>query len=541
MYRSEVHLNPSNLVNNVTNASMEVNVTKVSGIKRHRDVSEGPPLKKAYNGLGFTISLQALTRAAELITSGSKSPVSALNELGVKVAYNLLDYRGPAHCPSFTISVTVANQTFKGHGTSKRDARAQAARNCIESLLATAGQVLPDKNQQDFSSDLDALAPSTQFQNTPSFANGIQKELSSAKTTLTEIRTSPPLPVETLSPFTPTQALPTANKSPINVLYESFPGVTFHTTFGDGTPIETENACLSLHHSMRFKTVCTVNDKCFEGYGSSKKQAKLAASRSAIASLMCMVPASDVENCVSTSLPQHLADHVSKLVTEKFNELMRNDPVHLKRKVLAGIVMTVDNQTEKSKIIAVSTGTKCVSGEYMSVTGRAVNDCHAEVVARRCLQRYLYHQLLMYAQSENPRKPIEDSDLTPLPEGGYKLKENRQIHLYISTAPCGDGRIFSPHETKAEPDRHPNRFSRGQLRSKIESGEGTIPVKRSAFIQTWDGVLQGERLLTMSCSDKLARWCVTGVQGALLSRILKPVYLTSVVLGSLLHPGHMYR
>lgn len=53
--------------------------------------------------------------------------------------------------------------------------------------------------------------------------------------------------------------------------------------------------------------------------------------------------------------------------------------------------------------------------------------------------------------------------------------------------------------------------------------------------------LQGQRLLTMSCSDKIARWNIVGIQGSLLSAIIEPVYLHSIVLGSLLHPEHMYR
>lgn len=53
--------------------------------------------------------------------------------------------------------------------------------------------------------------------------------------------------------------------------------------------------------------------------------------------------------------------------------------------------------------------------------------------------------------------------------------------------------------------------------------------------------VQGQRLLTMSCSDKIARWNVVGVQGAILASIIQPVYLHSIVLGSLLHPAHMYR
>lgn len=52
---------------------------------------------------------------------------------------------------------------------------------------------------------------------------------------------------------------------------------------------------------------------------------------------------------------------------------------------------------------------------------------------------------------------------------------------------------------------------------------------------------QGQRLLTMSCSDKIARWNIVGIQGSLLASIIEPIYLHSIVLGSLLHPEHMYR
>ena len=47
---------------------------------------------------------------------------------------------------------------------------------------------------------------------------------------------------------------------------------------------------------------------------------------------------------------------------------------------------------------------------------------------------------------------------------------------------------------------------------------------------------QGDRTRSHACSDKIARWNVVGVQGALLSLLLEEsIFLDSLVVGSLFH------
>lgn len=57
------------------------------------------------------------------------------------------------------------------------------------------------------------------------------------------------------------------------------------------------------------------------------------------------------------------------------------------------VVCVSGTDVKDAKVISVSTGTKCINGEYMSDRGLALNDCHAEIVARRSLLRFLYAQL----------------------------------------------------------------------------------------------------------------------------------------------------
>lgn len=66
------------------------------------------------------------------------------------------------------------------------------------------------------------------------------------------------------------------------------------------------------------------------------------------------------------------------------------------------------------------------------------------------------------------------------------------------------------------------------------AGEGTIPTI-DASVQTIDGIGRGDRLKTMSCSDKICKWNVLGVQGTLLADLMEPVYIDTLILGECSH------
>ena len=239
-----------------------------------------------------------------------------------------------------------------------------------------------------------------------------------------------------------------------------------------------------------------------------------------------------------------LADRIATLSEEKFTELAAKIPNSDKlKKVLAAVVMMKGSSGAGmvsgevgGEVVALATGTKCIGGEYLSDSGLAVNDSHAEVVVRRSLIRFFYSQLDLCAKGKEDSSIFEKRRST----GKHALKPGVSFHLYISTSPCGDARIFSPNdEAVNQDDPHPNRHSRGVARVKIEQGEGTVLVENQ--VQTWDGILSGERLYTMSCSDKIARWNVLGLQGALLSIYVEPIYLKSIIIGSLFHQQHLTR
>eukprot|EP00116_Pleurobrachia_bachei_P000714 sb/3460976/ len=358
------------------------------------------------------------------------------------------------------------------------------------------------------------------------------------------------------------------SKNPVMVIHELYAPTEMTWEFDNG-----ENTPKGCHIIFRGKlTIPGFCSEVFEATAANKKKVKLYLSIKALKASGYDV--SDYEHELEGDgliLPKNVrapppaaakpnkpginpklkafADKVAEISQAKFDELSKGLSEHQQRKkVLATAVLYSSGVDEEGlftadgdmEVIALTTGTKVLGGEYLSVDGTAVNDSHAEIQIRRCLIRFLYAQIK--AVTENRSSVLEVGE-----DGMMNLKPDFSIHLYINTAPCGDSRIFSPKQEGdqaqvVQADTHPERRNRGQLRTKIESGEGTIPVRsESESLLTLDGVLGGQRLRTMSCSDKLCRSNVLGIQGSLLSHFMNPIYYSSVTVGRLFSLEHLSR
>ncbi|XP_032900799.1 double-stranded RNA-specific editase B2 [Amblyraja radiata] len=533
----------------------DVSRSGVSGLKRKRPLEEGntehthPKVQLKCKKLSWSVM--------------PKNALVQLNELKPGLQYKVVSQTGPVHAPIFAIAVEVNGFLFEGTGPTKKKAKMRAAELALQSFVqfpnasqahfAMGNCVNPSA---DFTSD-QADFPNTLFKEFEPSGQGdglpccrpadddeeellcggwrrgrlLRRTLGLMAPAKQNRRKAPPATAAGAA----AAAAGGGGKNPVERLNELRPGLRY--------------VCLSETVEKRVKSfvmAARIDGRTFEGMGRSKKLAKAQTAQAALQALFNIQPVPSGKPCQMPGrnkcphLPQEFADAVFHLVTEKFKELTDNlTSSHARHKVLAGIVMTRGLNMKDAQVVALSTGTKCINGEYISNQGLALNDCHAEIIVRRSLVRFLYSQLDLHL-SKQP-DDWERSIFVHQKEGGYKLKESVLFHLYVSTPPCGDARLNSHREARAELQHSKPliRKVRGHLRTKIESGEGTIPIRSCNPIQAWDGVLQGEQLLTMSCTDKINRWNVMGTQGSLLSHFIEPVYLQSIVLGSTHRIDHL--
>lgn len=224
---------------------------------------------------------------------------------------------------------------------------------------------------------------------------------------------------------------------------------------------------------------------------------------------------------------------------EYFVQVLKDPLVLTGKKIIASIVKQEDNPSDLC-VVAFGTGNRCIQGCNLSMDGNVVNDSHAEIITRRAFVRYLYTEIeAFYSNKNSIFKMSSSGDI-------LELKKGITFHLFISCSPCGDASVFTKFlrnaESVATTDDFLN-FSKkvqGLLRSKIEAGEGDIPILTDE-VHTFLGFLFGKRLRTMSCSDKVLKWNMLGLQGCLLTYFIRPIYLTFIIIGENFQEQHLTR
>ncbi|TTB12812.1 Sorting nexin-27 [Bagarius yarrelli] len=445
---------------------------------------------------------------------GGKNPVSVLMEhsqrSGHAIEFIHTGQEGPAHDPRFMFQVKVGNSLYpEASAPSKKAARQLAAEEAVKALLAE-GQLQLNKPHQ-------------------AFCLLGEGDLSQAM---------PPCP--SLPPLTAAE-LQAAHEAGvgdlINHLNNNAVSGLLEYARSRGFAAEIRLVGQSgLQHEPRFTYQAKLGGRWFPAVcASTKKQGKQEAADAALRVLIGEAEKAARTGELTAELPvtgSTVHDQFAMLSHQRFNALTaRIQHSLLGRKILATIIMK-RGADSLGTVVSLGTGNRCVKGEELSLKGDTVNDCHAEIISRRGFIRFLYGELMKYWE-----RPEEDNIFELAEDGLLKIKDGITFHLYISTAPCGDGALFDKSCSEVAEvigSAHVPVFEnakQGKLRTKVENGEGTIPVESSTIVPTWDGIQHGERLRTMSCSDKILRWNVLGLQGALLSHFMHPVYLQSITLG----------